>query len=249
MLPTNTWLNYGLLCFQFLAEHNITWKFIAPQAAWWERMVRTTKCCLHKVLGWSQFSEEGLNTILVATEAAINSRTIVQARDEPGALPLAHFLIGERLTALPTGAEPKTNRSLTKEFRMQQKLTDDLWKWQQREYLMALKSFHEVQQQQQASTRLRTGDVTLLQEDVRPRRMWKRTLIKQLTEGRDGMIHTVVIHKIILAKWSTRVFYAIRFFCIEIQKTNGWNVTSCVMAFDLDFRFVPKPALSLTSLL
>ena len=83
---------------------------------------------------------------------------------------------------------------------MQQKLTDDLWKWQQREYLMALKSFHAVQQQQQASTRLRTGDMALLQEDVRPRRMWKRTLIKQLTEGRDGMIHTVVIHKIILAK-------------------------------------------------
>jgi hypothetical protein len=57
---------------QFLAQHNITWKFIAPRAAWWggwwERMVGTTKRCLRKVLGRSQVSEEGLNTTLVAIE-------------------------------------------------------------------------------------------------------------------------------------------------------------------------------------
>jgi hypothetical protein len=54
----------------FLAHHNISWKFIAPMAAWWggwwERMIGTTKRCLRKVLGRFQVSEEGLNTILVA---------------------------------------------------------------------------------------------------------------------------------------------------------------------------------------
>ena len=34
--------------------------------------------------------------------------------------------------------------------------------------------------------------MALLQEDVRPRHMWKRALIEQLIEGRDGMIRTVV---------------------------------------------------------
>jgi hypothetical protein len=38
------------------------------------------------ILGRLQVSEEGLNTILVAKEAAINSRPIVQAEDEAGAL-------------------------------------------------------------------------------------------------------------------------------------------------------------------
>ena len=66
-------------------------------------MVGTTKHCLCEVLGHSQVSEEGLNTILVAVEAAINSRPIVKARDESAALTPAHFLIGERLMALPTG--------------------------------------------------------------------------------------------------------------------------------------------------
>ena len=90
---------------QFLAQNNITWKFIAPRAAWWggwwERIVGTTKCCLRKVLGRHEVSEEGLNTILVAIESAINSRPIVQTEDELGALTPAHFLDGETLTAIP----------------------------------------------------------------------------------------------------------------------------------------------------
>jgi len=71
---------------QFLTQHNISWKFIAPRAAWWgdwwERMVGTTKRCLRKVLGRYQVSEEGMNTTLVAIEAAINLRPIVQAEGD-----------------------------------------------------------------------------------------------------------------------------------------------------------------------
>jgi hypothetical protein len=157
-------------------------------------MIGTTKRCLRKVLGRCQVAAEGLNTTLVAIEAAINSRPIVQAEGESGALTPAHFLIGERITAIPTGPEPETNGSLTKEFRMRQKFADDFWRRWQREYLTTLRSFHEVRQQQ-SSTRLRRGDVALLQEDVRPRHMWKRAPIEQLIKGRDGMIRTVVLRR------------------------------------------------------
>jgi hypothetical protein len=93
-------------------------------------MVGTTKCYLRKVLGRQQFSE-GLNATFVAVEAAINSRPLVQAEGEAGVLTKAHFLIGEKATALRTGPEPGTTRSLTKECRMRQKLADDLWRrWQ-----------------------------------------------------------------------------------------------------------------------
>jgi hypothetical protein len=143
-------------------------------------MIGTTKRCLRKVLGRSQVSEEGLNTTLVAIEAAINSRPIVQAEDETGALTPAHFLIGERLTTVPTGPEPGMNGSLTKEFKMRQKIADDFWRRWQKEYLTTLRNFHEVKQQQ-TSTRFRKGDVALLQEDVR--HMWKRAIIEELIEG------------------------------------------------------------------
>jgi len=97
----------------------------------------------------------------VAIEAAINSRPIGQAEDETGVLTPAHFLIGERLNTIPSGREPETNRSLTKEFKMRQKLADDFWRRWQKEYLTKLRSFHEVRQQQ-TSVKFRRGDVALL---------------------------------------------------------------------------------------
>jgi len=74
---------------------------------------------------------------------------------------------------------------------MRQKFAEDFWRWQ-REHLMMLRSSHEVRQQK-ASTRHTRGFVVLLQEDVRPRHMWKRALIEQITEGRDGIIRTVLL--------------------------------------------------------
>jgi len=128
----------------------------------------------------------------VTIEAAINTRPIVQAEDEASALTIAHFLTGERLTAVPSGPEPETKGNLTKEFRMRQKKADDFWRRWQREYLTTLWSFHEVRQQQ-SSTKFRRGDVAMLQEDVRRRHMWKRAVIEQLIEGRDGIIRTVLL--------------------------------------------------------
>jgi hypothetical protein len=72
------------------------------------------------------------------------------------------LLNGKRLTAIPTGPEFKTNGSLTKKFRMLQKFADDFWRRWQREYLTTLRSFHDVWQQK-SSTRLRRGDMVLLQ--------------------------------------------------------------------------------------
>ena len=149
------------------------------------------KRCLRNVLGRYQVSEEGMNTTLLAIEAAINSRLIVQAKGDSGAMTQAHVL-GERLTAIPTDTKPGTNGSQAKVFRMRKKLAHDSWRRRQREYLTTWRSFHEARQQQPTS-RLRVGDVALLQEEVRPRHMWKRARIEQLIEGRDGKIRTTVL--------------------------------------------------------
>jgi hypothetical protein len=90
-------------------------------------MVGTTKRCLRKVLGHSRLTEEQLNTTLVSTEAAINSRPIMQG-NESTALKPAHFLIGEGLTTIPTGAEPIAKPNLANELRVKQELSYVFWK-------------------------------------------------------------------------------------------------------------------------
>ena len=53
-----------------------------------------TKRCLRKVLGRSQVDAEGLQTILLGIEAALNSRPITQD-DENETFTPAHFLPAE----------------------------------------------------------------------------------------------------------------------------------------------------------
>jgi len=105
---------------QYFAEQVILWTFITLRAAscggWWERMVATTKRCLRKVLGRSQVDEEELQTILLGTEAALNSRPIIQDDDNETLTP-AHFLTGGKLTTIPRGPEPVRTESLTRSFR------------------------------------------------------------------------------------------------------------------------------------
>ncbi|XP_049816373.1 uncharacterized protein LOC126263326 [Schistocerca nitens] len=182
---------------KYLAQQAITWKFIAPHAPWWggfwERMVGSVKRCLRKVLGQSQLDEEGLNTILVSIEAALNSRPITQGREESEPLTPAHFLVGDRLTTLPTDPESPVRKDLSKEFQRLQKMVEHFWNRWKKEYLILLKNFHETHQPRPGSGRLQLGDVFLLQEDVGPRHVWRKARIEDLHEGRDGKIRTVTL--------------------------------------------------------
>ena len=76
---------------------------------------------------------------------------------------------------------------------MKQKLSDDFWKHWTKEYLLELRSFHEVQRPVGNVAQLRLGDVILIQEDARPRHLWGRARIEELRKGRDGQVRTVVL--------------------------------------------------------
>lgn len=156
-------------------------------------MVGTTKRCLRKVLGKTKMTEEGLNTVLITIEAAINSRPISQDGNDTDALTPAHFINGQRLTTLPTGPEPALRANLSRELRVRQKVADDFWKRWTKEYLMELRNFHEVRRPRGKAPQLKVGDIVLLQEELRPRHLWKKARIKELRSGRDAVIRTVIV--------------------------------------------------------
>jgi hypothetical protein len=106
-----------------MAQYVNRWKYFAPWAAWWERMVGTTKRCLRNVLGRLYSSDEELVTTIVNIEAELYSRPITQNNED--ALTTAHFLYGERLTALPSGTGKQMERNLTKSHQRIQIMEDD----------------------------------------------------------------------------------------------------------------------------
>ncbi|KFM70593.1 hypothetical protein X975_21762, partial [Stegodyphus mimosarum] len=184
---------------QFYAHHNIKWKFIAPRAAWWggwwERMIGSIKQCLRKTLGKALLDDAGLITVLCDIEAALNSRPIVHEYgikdDSEEALTPSHFLIGKKLTTIPSSpTNPETN--LNRMWKNRQRLMDSFWKRWQKEYLMDLRAFHQVRNPSETN-KISKRDIVLLQEDVRPRHTWKKARVEELILGRDKKVRTCVL--------------------------------------------------------
>ncbi|KRZ59301.1 hypothetical protein T02_15048 [Trichinella nativa] len=99
-----------------LAGQRIQWHFIPPRAPWmggyWERLIRTMKQSLRKVLGRALLDDEELRTILCEVEACLNARplTLVEERPE-GPVPLSPFklLTSRTYIDLPEVDDTETN--------------------------------------------------------------------------------------------------------------------------------------------
>lgn len=109
----------------YFAASSISWKFIVEGAPWWggfyERLVRSIKLTLKKMLGRRLVDAAELSTILNEVEAIVNSRPLTFVfNDVSESTPLspACFLIGRRLTALPPSDELISQSTLTSLKRM-----------------------------------------------------------------------------------------------------------------------------------
>ena len=71
---------------RYLVNQKISWNIIIERAPWWggfwERLVRSIKTPLKKVLGRSTLNFEELRTVLVEMEAVINARPITYMYDD-----------------------------------------------------------------------------------------------------------------------------------------------------------------------
>ncbi|GFX24301.1 integrase catalytic domain-containing protein [Trichonephila clavipes] len=83
----------------FVADKGIHWKFIVERAPWWggfyERLVKTIKDPLRKILGRALLTFEELSTILSEVEVIVNHRPLTYVGNDPGEpepLTPAHFL-------------------------------------------------------------------------------------------------------------------------------------------------------------
>lgn len=100
---------------QYLASNKILWTFNVEKAPWWgglfERMIKSTKRCLRKVVGRAKLYYDELLTVLIEIEGVINSRplTYLSSDDLDEPLTPSHFLCGRRILTLPDGLSEDNN--------------------------------------------------------------------------------------------------------------------------------------------
>ena len=91
---------------EYLAGLRCAWIFNVEYAPWWggafERMVKSTKRCLRKMIGRAQLTLDELLTAFVEIEAVINSRPLsyVSGEDVEESLTPSHLLVGRRILSL-----------------------------------------------------------------------------------------------------------------------------------------------------
>lgn len=163
----------------------------------WERLVRSMKTCLRKVMRRASLSFEELSSLLA--EATINSRPLTfvyNELEEPQPLTRAHFLLGKRLSSLP----PKpfhayvawaSREELTQRWKYCQRLLNEFWTRWKREYLLELRSAHT--RKTPCFTPLKEGDLVLIGDDKISRQIWKTEIIKELFSGRDGLVRSCAV--------------------------------------------------------
>ncbi|KRX56042.1 Pro-Pol polyprotein, partial [Trichinella sp. T9] len=134
-----------------ITEEKIEWRFSCERAPWcggyWERLVRSVRTALRKVLAKALVSREELVTILCEIEARINARPLTTISDDSNDLePLTpfHFLTGRTLMELPDMTTRRlvgkkstsTTMTLRRRWYYQRKILRHLWQRWRKEYLV-----------------------------------------------------------------------------------------------------------------
>ena len=176
------------------------WKFIAPRSpwwgGWWERLVRSVKNSLKKVLGKRSISRNELETLLMEIEACINSRPLTFASGEldyENPLTPAHFLISRpHFVQIPIteSTTAVTGRDLRDKEIARAIMLNEFWSSWTNKYIVNLPS---INQGYRSNCRLKLGSIVLMRDDELPRMSWPLGKIVKLFPGNDGIARTVEV--------------------------------------------------------
>ena len=178
--------------------------FFIEKVPWWggfwERLVRSIKKPLKKILGRSTLNFDELCTVLVGIEGIINSRPLTYVYDDNESIsyPLtpSDLIYGTRIISTPNATHYEvigTNQSLTKMSRHQRHVLQQLTNQWRREYLIELKERSQVGSKDSNKRRISIGDLVLLKNDSTSRAFWKLGKVEELIPGKDGNVQAAMV--------------------------------------------------------
>ena len=183
---------------------DVKWNFNVPKVPWWggvfERLVRSVKRCLKKMLGLARLTYDELLTALVEVEMVLNSRplTVVSAEDLEEPLTPSHLIVGYRLREAPDPQCPDHDEFevdsdiATKRARYLNRTISQFWQRWRKEYLVGLREMHCQPKRKSHAPRIAVGDVVIIL-DEQPRAMWKLGIVEELLIGADGENRAAVL--------------------------------------------------------
>ena len=166
---------------QHLLSHHTHWNFNLEKAPWWggvfERLVKSAKRCLRKVIGTACLSYDELLTVVTEVEAVLNSRplTYVSSEDVEEPLTPSHLMHGYRVMSLPDHSNVNLDDpdfyespdSLNRRFKHLATVMKKLWSQWRKEYLIDLRESHRtLLAKRKTSDIVQNGEVVVVHDDI-----------------------------------------------------------------------------------
>lgn len=174
------------------------WSFNPPASphmgGCWERMVRTVKSILYKLMqSFRTPSDELLLTMLSQIECVVNSRPLttvpLSSEDEPALTP-NHFIFGTSSGVLPKGEFTDEGVLLRKQWMIAEQFANAFWVRFIREYLPMIARRSKWHKKQEP---LKEGDIVLIVDEKSPRNIYPKGRILQAEKGSNGQVRTVLV--------------------------------------------------------
>ena len=170
------------------------WIFNPPAAPHmggaWERMVRSVKNVLKRLMNNQKLRVETFRSFLLEAMNIINSRPLTYKATDPNtneAITPNHIIKLEKGGCYPIGEFSDCDISGRKQWRISQRLADIFWKRWVKEYLPDLtrrtKWFKKVQP-------ICEGDVVIIVDDNKPRNIWEKGTVIKIYKDATGQVRS-----------------------------------------------------------
>ena len=218
---------------QFTANLGIRWNFNPPASPWWggmfERLIRSSKRCLRKILLKAKLSFNELQTILSELEMVINNRPLTFTNEEPGdkVIPPNHLLFGRRINLhaiVTNGEDIGTTVSNNRRFIYLKNLVDSFWLRWSKEYLTKLRE-HNGSYEKCHGNPCQVGDVVLIQQDHSPRMAYRTGVIESFKPSSDSLNRVAIVRYLQSGNHARMTRPVNKLFPIECREN---KVDSCV---------------------
>ena len=189
----------------FLLRNDIDSQHILPASPWWggfyERLIRSVKVPLRKVLGKARMTFEEMETALIEVEGILNCRPLTHIYDDDisEALTPSHLLSGRNLGTRTReiikikDSDPET---LSKRAAHVKNTIEIYWNQFKHLYLSELREHHMYQSKRKTTedNNLKLGDVVIIKDDkITPRNSWRTALVDSFVIGNDGKIRGAML--------------------------------------------------------
>ena len=189
---------------KYFTENKIRWRFNLEKAPWWggffERLVKSTKRCLKKILANARLNYEELLTLLCEVEAVLNSRPITYVYCEDMETPLtpSHLVQGKRLLTLPDPPLQEDFQEgrveVMRRAKYLQVVSTHFRRRFRREYLLSLREHYQPASPGVKGTSIiQEGDIVTVHEENLPRSLWRIARVESLLKGKDGHARGAVV--------------------------------------------------------